>query len=512
MSDLIPNDLPPGSPLAALLMQSAPQEAAPPPPPMTFSPLPPQAPPAQAPTSRPLQGAQPPRSAGPSGPQLAQQRLDQDRQMMLEEMQGIGSTMDQRYGNYQQGASALKDLLSNTAQMLQNTPVGPSPAERMGRLAQAMGAPTRTGSFGERMGNVAGASADLLAQQRQQDLEKKMLVAKYGIDAGTMGLQASQMGLQQLNSRLNNTQTRLGSIDIANARQNSPTALVIRDANGQLATNPEAIAAQGQLAGFKAASIQKAKADISAGQFSPEALDLLAEQTYRTGKLNVPYGLVRNDPTIVSKIWNMAAAKAAAENNQPAVTLANQNVYKSAQSAMTKVLGQQSMVGSYEKTAEKNMDLAIQLGRQTDRSGSPLINRGIMAWRQGVTGDKDTAAFVNAIRTAQTEYAKVLSGATGAAGITDQADREAKELFSKITNQETLEYVIETAAKPEMHNRMTSFADQQNDLKGLMGLHAPSTPGDSASQPQQGAAPRPRTATGPNGEKVQFVNGQWVPM
>jgi hypothetical protein len=523
MNELNPNLIPAGSPLAIMLGNQQFSQLQGQPPAM------PQAPPAAFQSNpqppRPLQGAPspppppPPHPAAPPGAPPAQsapaqaQNQEQDLlQRAYQRSDALQAAMGERMGLYQQGASALKDLLAQTANTLSQTPVEPSMAERYGRLAAAMGSPTRTGTFGERMGNVGGASAQVLEQAREAELAKQQLMAKYGIQAGELGMQIPMAGLQQLTSMLNSNDSRLTSLAIAKGRQNPIGATIIMGANGQPQINQPVIDAKAQLAAEQAVAVQKAKQALFSGSFTPEALDLLSEQAYRTGKVNIPYGLTRNDPTIVSRVWDMAAAKAASDGNSAAQTVASQHAYQATTSALGALTKQATLVGAYEKTAEKNMDLAFQLGNQVDRSNSPLINKGIIAWKQGITGDPETAGFVNALTAAENEYAKVLSGATGAAGITDAARKEAHDLFSKIDSQQMLAFTIgpQGVARTEMHNRMGSFNEQQTVLNDMMTRHG-GVAQPAGQTPAAGGPPAAvPTATGPNGQKLYLRNGAWV--
>jgi hypothetical protein len=195
--------------------------------------------------------------------------------------------------------------------------------------------------------------------------------------------------------------------------------------------------------------------------WTPEALDQAAESLRLTGKL--PSNLGKGSP-VVPQLYAMAAAKAKAQGQDSTAAVFNQQAFHAGSQAMGALTKQQNMVGAFEATANKNLDLALQLSANVDRTGSPLINRGLQAWRTGVTSDPDTKAFVNALVAARTEYAKVLSGATGSTGVTDSARHEAEQLFSTVDSPETLQKVI-GVAKQEMRNRMDSFTEQQARLK-----------------------------------------------
>lgn len=236
--------------------------------------------------------------------------------------------------------------------------------------------------------------------------------------------------------------------------------------------------------------------------WTPEALDQAAESLRLTGKL--PSNLGKGSP-VVPQLYAMAAAKAKAAGQDSTAAVFNQQAFHAGGMALSQLTKQQNTIGAFEATAEKNMDLALSLSDKVDRSGSPLINRAIMHWKQGITGDPDTASFVNALTAARTEYAKVLSGATGAAGISDAGRREAEELFSKVTSPEALKATIATA-KQEMQNRMSSFTEQEARLKDSMTGAAPNSAAPAGAPTAPVGAPVTKTIDGVIYTKI---GGHW---
>lgn len=239
-------------------------------------------------------------------------------------------------------------------------------------------------------------------------------------------------------------------------------------------------------------------------------MDLAAERYRIDGTL--PTGTGRN-PKVVGQIISMAASKAAADGDTAKASALNQIANKANTSALTAVTKQQGMVGAFEKTASANIDLAETELAKLELSGSPMINKAINAYRQGVSGDPQTAKFVNALTAARTEYAKVLSGATGAQGVTDSARGEANDLFSKNMNPDALRAAFATA-RTEMKNRMAAFEAQKSEIRQSMspGRAAPGAPA-APQNPAPAAAPSEgATATGPGGSRVIMKNGQWVPL
>lgn len=227
------------------------------------------------------------------------------------------------------------------------------------------------------------------------------------------------------------------------------------------------------------------------GGLTEQGIDIAAQGYLLTGQM--PSGLTRI-PGANLRVINRSAELAAANGDDAKAAVLNRQAVSAGKAALSKVTTQKALVGAFEKTALKNMDLAAQLSSQLSRTSSPILNRGLNAFRRGVTGDPETAQFTNALVAARTEYAKVLSGATGASGITDAARKEADELFGTATSNEALQAVLQTA-RQEMHNRMSSFDEQISEINA-------STAG-IGTQPQ--AKQQPQTSAAPAASDVQAL-------
>lgn len=238
-------------------------------------------------------------------------------------------------------------------------------------------------------------------------------------------------------------------------------------------------------------------ADVGAS-WTPAAVDQAAERYRLTGQLP-PVGFGSAGQVIRGQIISRAADQATQMGDTATAAAYRQVANKANETALAAVTKQQQMVGSFEQTALANMGLAEGALGKVGLSGSPILNRAIVSWKQHVAGDPDTAAYVNALTTAQNEYAKVLSGATGATGITDSARREAANLFSQINSPAQIHAVF-NMARQEMANRMNAFQSQQAQLRGMIiggnGAAVPAPAGVRAPAPA--AAP----AGAPNGPQI----------
>jgi len=85
--------------------------------------------------------------------------------------------------NTEKSATATQALLDKARERIMARSAGPDQAEMAFRLAAALGKPTRTGSFGETLGNVAETTGEALSQRRKATQELEDLNLKYQLAA-----------------------------------------------------------------------------------------------------------------------------------------------------------------------------------------------------------------------------------------------------------------------------------------------------------------------------------------
>lgn len=172
-------------------------------------------------------------------------------------------------------------------------------------------------------------------------------------------------------------------------------------------------------------------------------------------------------------------------------TAGNPTDMKAQQAMLTDMTKRTSVADSSEQTALKNLGVARDMLAKADQTGSPLANTIVNKVRGGMFGDPDVSAYQNAISTARNEYARVISMATGAQGITDAAMREGQKLFPDDLAPAQFESNFAVAQR-DMANRTGSMHDQISAAK--KGFHAPVvTPptvggGNLPSYPDEAAA------------------------
>lgn len=85
--------------------------------------------------------------------------------------------------NTEKAATEKQTLLDKARERVMARSAGPDQAEMAFRLAAALGKPTRTGGFGETLGNVAETTGEALAQRRKATQELEDLNLKYQLAA-----------------------------------------------------------------------------------------------------------------------------------------------------------------------------------------------------------------------------------------------------------------------------------------------------------------------------------------
>lgn len=91
------------------------------------------------------------------------------------------------------------NLLVNAQNKLRERRIGPSDSEKWLAIAAALGQPTRTGSFGESLGNVAKTLGEQRSARREAEEKRDLMLEKYGLDVGTERLRLLQAGATQAN-------------------------------------------------------------------------------------------------------------------------------------------------------------------------------------------------------------------------------------------------------------------------------------------------------------------------
>jgi hypothetical protein len=103
--------------------------------------------------------------------------------------------------------------------------MGPTSSEKWLSIAAALGQPTKTGAFGESLGNLARSLAETKSAQREAEEKRDALLEKYGMDLST-----EQLRLLMANASRTSQAARAAAAAERKRKGTAPRATVSQDA------------------------------------------------------------------------------------------------------------------------------------------------------------------------------------------------------------------------------------------------------------------------------------------
>ncbi len=283
--------------------------------------------------------------------------------------------------------------------------------------------------------------------------------ARYGKASMTI---EKAIGLLQGQQRVDQGQQGLGI-----RQQNADTYRQM--GQGNLAVNQSRLGLQEQGLGLKEQEFELKKSkQENAPQLTSDAIENAANRYNLDGTLP-PLGMGQAAVDLRTQILT----KAAEQMNERGVKSEDQRPLQIgatvAKSAMIQLGKQEAMIGAFEKTFIKNVDMAEKASEEVDRSGIPIVNKWVNAGKRAVTGDPALSKFDIAIKAAVNEYTKIISGSMGN---TQMAQAEVEKVNSLLNAAQTKEQVKEVLdfMRQETDNRMQGFKEQKGQLQGTLKL------------------------------------------
>lgn len=246
------------------------------------------------------------------------------------------------------------------------------------------------------------------------------------------------------------------------------------------------------------------------GEMSESDKDFWAN-VLRTGG-HLPPGLSRTAAGS-RLVQELMARVPGASGGDPGAFIANASTVKADDRSLSNMTKMADAATSFERTANANFDTALRLSKDAvPTDWGPWINAWVM---NGETqaGNKDVPPYVAALLTAANEYAKIMSGSTGAQGSTVDSRREAAQLFSPYLSSGQIDRVV-AIAKTDMANRKQSLYGQIDDIKNRLRAagsgEATATQGQK-SEPSAASVPVPDAfKNDPDGTGYDKDNAVWV--
>ena len=158
----------------------------------------------------------------------------------------------------------------------------------------------------------------------------------------------------------------------------------------------------------------------------------------------------------------------------------------------------------YEETALKNLDVATrELHGAAATDLGPWLNKWIETGETQI-GNKQVPASITAVLTFANEYAKVMSGATGAQAATVDSRREAAELFNPYFSAGQWD-AVSSIARQDMANRKAALNENVDAIRRRIGQSAA---GSAPLGGEQGKAERTSPAAAPKSGSVPVPEAQ----
>lgn len=251
------------------------------------------------------------------------------------------------------------------------------------------------------------------------------------------------------------------------------------------------------------AMLQKYKTAIrpqsNVNYLTQEGLDLAANQYAMTGQMP-PMGMASTQAR--SAIINRAAEL------YPAGTIAeNKAAFDANKASLTQLQKSYDAIVSFERTAQKNLNVLLDSAKNITDTGSPWINTPIRLVQEKLLGNADIPAFRAARRIDVNEIAKIVSNPNMTGVLTNEA---RNEIDSLVPDNVTIGQLIRVGQlmRRDMNNRKTSIEEQIADIQKRIGGIRTNRPGNQNSDP--GVKPTiGDIKTFPNGKRGRWDGIGW---
>lgn len=198
------------------------------------------------------------------------------------------------------------------------------------------------------------------------------------------------------------------------------------------------------------------------GQDDDQALDYAA-QIYREKGTLPTLGMGKAGAAFRMKVIQRAAQQAAASGGSAATDIGTQSAIKGDTSSLTNISRIADSAEAYENTALQNMKIVREKMPAGAVNVGPWLGKWIQSGRVGA-GGVDVPPYATALITVANEYAKVMSGSTGAQGSTVDSRKEAAEMLNSAQTPEQVNAVLDVMAR-DMANKKSSYSSQRQAIQ-----------------------------------------------
>lgn len=207
---------------------------------------------------------------------------------------------------------------------------------------------------------------------------------------------------------------------------------------------------------------------------STDAIDNAAWAYVGTGKLPA-VGRGKEGVAQRTAVMNRAASIAKSAGMSPAELQTVPGRNKALQGSLANLQKQSDMMEKSEQAFQNNIGVALNLSKQLDRSGSPVINKWLLGGKAAL-GDPQVAAFDAAITTASVDYARIMSGQTGAAGTPISTAEEARKLIRRELSDKQFSAVADVLDQDIQGQKQAVHAQRGKILSAMQQMHDEASP------------------------------------
>lgn len=220
--------------------------------------------------------------------------------------------------------------------------------------------------------------------------------------------------------------------------------------------------------------------NAASSDLTPDALVNASTKYMLTGELP-PIGRGSQGQAQRTAIQNMAADMAKNADVSPADLATRGGQQKALQSSLTAFQKRSDAMAGQENSFLNNLTYAQKISDTIDRTASPAINKWLLTGEEQA-GDPDVVKLKAALTPVAADYAKIMSGATGAGGTPVSTMQEALDMIRTDLSKGQFNSVADVL-RNDVHNQRVGSLQQLNAIRDNMSRFGNGTQG--GTRPKQ---------------------------
>lgn len=238
--------------------------------------------------------------------------------------------------------------------------------------------------------------------------------------------------------------------------------------------------------------------NAASSDLTPDALENATWQYIQHNTLP-PVGRGGQGQAQRTAIMNHAADIAKAAGVSPAELATNSGQQKALQGSLNAYQKRSDAMAGQENSFLNNLSYAQKISDSIDRTASPAINKWLLTGEEQA-GDPDVVKLKAALTPVAADYAKIMSGATGAGGTPVSTMQEALDMIRTDLSKGQFNSVADVL-RNDVHNQRVGSLQQLNAIRDNMsrfgnGTQGGAKPKQTPEEAMGGKAPGAATPAG----------------